>query len=350
MRGSPPKYLIVGPSWVGDMVMADSLYRLLLTRDPQAEIDVVAPSWSLPILERMDEVRRAIELPVGHGKAAFATRIAVGRALRGELYTQAIVLPRSWKSALVPYFARVPTRTGFRGEWRYGLINDMRPFDAAKLDQTVKRFAALGIAADESSLPALEPPRLRVDAASRLRTLERLSLQPGAEVVALLPGAEYGPAKQWPADYYADLAARLDRVGVSVWVLGSAKEKPLGDSIAAVGGVRNLCGETTLGEVVDLLGETRVAVSNDSGLMHVAAAVGTQVVAIYGSSSPDVTPPLTARRSIFYLGLDCSPCFERTCPLGHLRCLRDVAVDGVCSTVITLLGEPRSAQGATTSH
>jgi heptosyltransferase-2 len=349
MRAGPPSYLIVGPSWVGDMVMADSLYRLLLAREPAARIDVVAPSWSLPILERMDEVRHGIELPVDHGELAIAKRRSVGRALRNRGYTHAIVLPRSWKSALVPFFARVPARTGYLGEWRYGLINDVRRLDLAELDQTVKRFAALGLARGEKMLPALEPPRLRIDRRAQAELLDRAGLSASAEIVALLPGAEYGPAKQWPADYYADLAARLARVGVDVCVLGSAKERQLGESIraaAAPAPVRNLCGETTLAEVVDLLGAARVAVSNDSGLMHVAAAAGTHIVALYGSSSPLMTPPLTPRANVFHLGLECSPCFERTCPLGHLRCLREITVNDVCSTVITRLGEPRSSADA----
>lgn len=344
---APPKYLIVGPSWVGDMVMAQSLYRLLLRREPQAELHVVAPPWSLPILERMDEVSRAIELPVAHGETAFAKRYAIGKALRSEGYTHAIILPRSLKSALVPFFARVPVRTGFRGEWRYGLINDMRPFDRERLNQTVKRFTELGVAAGETDRSKLEYPQLRVEPQAQARTLERLGVTKTENVVALLPGAEYGPAKQWPVRSYADLAGRLARVGVAVWVLGSEKERALGQTITDAAGheaVRNLCGETRLGEVVDVLGAVRVAVSNDSGLLHIAAAVGANVVAIYGSSSPQMTPPLTDKQHIFYLDLECSPCFERECPLGHLRCLRDISVDEVCSTVITALGQPQATQ------
>jgi len=331
------------------MVMAQSLYKLLRERDPGALIDVVAPAWSLPILARMDEVRRGVELSVLHGEAGLSKRYELGRALRAEAYTQAIVLPRSWKSALVPYFARVPHRTGFRGEWRYGLINDMRRLDRARLDQTVKRFLALGLARDEDGLPSAPRPRLRVDPATQSATLARLGLEPSGNDVALLPGAEYGPAKQWPVEHFADLAGRLGRVGVNVWILGSAKERLLGEAIreaAAYHSVRNLCGETTLEEAIDVLGAVRVAVSNDSGLMHVAAAVGAFVVALYGSSSPALTPPLTERRHIFYLDLDCSPCFERNCPLGHLRCLREITCDDVCSMVVTVLGEPRPTQEA----
>ena len=287
--------LVVGPSWVGDMVMAQSLYKLLRRREPDLAIDVLAPSWSLPLLERMPEVRRGIELTPGHGELAWNQRRRLGRSLRGR-YARAIVLPRSFKSALVPWFARIPRRTGFRGEWRYGLINDRRPFDERTLDQTVKRFLALGLGADGSGLP--EPaetpmPRLASDRAKQTAAAERLGLATDAPVVALMPGAEYGPAKQWPPEYFAALAARLAGQGANIWILGSAKETGLGSSIAAAAGstrVVNLCGRTTLVDAVDLLAQTTAAVSNDSGLMHVAAAVGTEVVALYGSSTPDFTP------------------------------------------------------------
>lgn len=339
--------LVVGPSWVGDMVMAQSLYRFLRTRDPEIAIDVLAPPWSLPLLARMPEVRRGIELPFAHGELGLGRRRALGRTLQRR-YDRAIVLPRSLKSALVPWFARIPKRTGFRGEWRYGLINDRRPFDAGRLDQTVKRFLALGLDAPGSELPAAPEPRLRVDGAARTATVERLKLTSDRPVVALMPGAEYGPAKQWPTEYFARLAARLAAGGRQIWILGSAKEADLGQAImngAAYAPVRNLCGETTLVEAVDLLSLAGAAVSNDSGLMHVAAAVGTHVVALYGSSTPDFTPPLTARRTIHYRRLDCSPCFRRTCPLGHLDCLRGIEVDAVAADVENLPGAPDAAAG-----
>jgi heptosyltransferase-2 len=328
--------LVVGPSWVGDMVMAQSLYRLLTQRNPAVGIDVLAPAWSLPLLERMPEVARGVELPVGHGELGLRRRRRLGRALRGR-YDRALVLPRSLKSALVPWFARIPRRTGFRGEWRYGLINDMRPFDRARLNQTVLRFIALGLDRDEIELP--EPPRpgLRCDRQQGRTVAGRLGLDADRPVVALMPGAEYGPAKQWPAERYASLAHRLVDHGVEIWILGSAKEAELGAGIARTAGgngVHNLCGQTSLVEAVDLLAMAAVAVSNDSGLMHVAAAVGTHTVAIYGSSTPDFTPPLTDKATIHYRRLECSPCFERTCPLGHLDCLNGIEVDEVVAGVV----------------
>lgn len=334
------KLLIVGPSWIGDTVMAQSLYRWLKERDARAEIHVVAPAWSLPLLDRMPEVAAGIELPLGHGELGLGARRALGRRLRAAAFDRAIVLPRSLKAALVPFFARIPVRTGFRGEWRYGLINDMRAFDPARLNQTVLRFLALGVAAGEPLPPTRPEPALTVD--RRGRVLERLSLQNSRPVVALIPGAEYGPAKRWPAAHFGRLAARLAAGGADVWLLGSASEAPLGEEIVAAAGaarVRNLCGRTTLADAVDLLAHAAVAVSNDSGLMHVAAAVGTHVVALYGSSSPAFTPPLTQRKTVIYRELSCSPCFARECPLGHLNCLRGIGPDQVLAATLAALAE-----------
>lgn len=315
--------LVVGPSWVGDMVMSQSLVKLLKGRRPDAPIDMLAPGWSLPIIARMPEVRTGIVSPGSHGQAAIRERRRLGRALRDNGYGQAIVLPRSLKAALIPWFARIPRRTGIRGEMRYGLINDMRPFDPAVLDQTVKRFAALGLERGEP-LPPLPRPALTVSVERQRASLARLSLSTEPSAVAIMPGAEYGPAKCWPIEYFRELAGMLAAAGFAVWVFGSARDRPAGDTIAADGRARNLCGETALEEVVDLLAACRHAVTNDSGLMHVAAAVGTRVSVLYGSTTPDFTPPLTGDADIHYLRLDCSPCFERECPLGHLRCLREI--------------------------
>jgi heptosyltransferase-2 len=341
------KVLVVGPAWVGDMVMAQALYRLLVRRNRAVEIHVVAPSWSLPVLARMPEVTRGIELAVGHGELALGRRRALGRRLRAERYTRAIVLPRSAKAALVPWFARVPRRTGFRGEWRYGLLNDVR-VQGPELDQTVKRFVALGREPGEpvEPLPRELHPRLSVDAGNLERLRAEHELDRAAPLVALMPGAEYGSAKRWPARRYGELAARLAASGTNVLLLGSAKERPLGEEIVSAARdmrVRNLCGRTTLVDVVDLVAAADFAVSNDSGLLHVAAATGTPVIAIYGSSSPAFTPPLTDAAATVYLELDCSPCFARECPLGHLRCLEDVSVGRVLAELAALERATESA-------
>ena len=323
-RMSAARILVVGPSWVGDMVMAQSLFKTL-KRNTGATIDVVAPGWSLPIVARMPEVRRGIALDVGHGEFGWGTRRRLAGSLIDEGYDRAIVLPRSLKAALVPWLARIPQRTGFRGEMRFGLINDMRPFDKTLLDQTVKRFVALGLDADDFP-DSCEPPELHVDPDHREQAMRRLALSTQRPVVAMMPGAEYGPAKCWPIDYFASLAAELDAAGYAVWVLGSEKDRPSGERIADASAAVNICGRTSLEDVIDLLSAATQVVSNDSGLMHVAAAVGCHVHAIYGSSSPAFTPPLTASRDIHYLGLSCSPCFKRECPLGHLNCLRRIDV------------------------
>ena len=344
------KVLVVGPSWVGDMVMAQALYKQLHLTNPSVEIHVVAPPWSLPVLERMPEVARGIELAVGHGELGLGKRSSLARQLREERYTRAIVLPRSAKAALVPWLARIPLRTGFRGEWRYGLLNDVRNLEA-RLDQTVKRFVALGLprgAPSPDPLPNALQPRLRSDPKNldALRTLH--GLEPGARLAALMPGAEYGPAKRWPAVHFGALAATLAAANTDVVVLGSAKERAIGDDVAARAAsarVRNLCGATSLADVVDLLAAADVAVSNDSGLLHVAAAAGAPVVAIYGSSSPKFTPPLTNDAAVVSLELECSPCFQRECPLGHLKCLNELEPATVLRAVEALRAARRSGVG-----
>ena len=338
------KLLIVGPAWIGDMVMAQSLYKLLLSRRPGLRIDVIAPPWSKPILDRMPEVNRAIELDVAHGEAAFGKRRNLGRRLRGRGYRRAIVLPRSLKAALAPFFAAVPVRTGYRGEWRFALINDARPFDPVRLDQTIKRFIALGLSRDEDELPMPPQPSLRTDGENLRSAVKRLGLKPGTANVAIMPGAEYGPAKRWPADRFAALAARLAGERSQVWLMGSESERKLGEAVRAAADhddVINLCGRTSLSDAVDLLGAAAVAVTNDSGLMHVAAAVDTHVIGIYGSTSPRFTPPLTERADIFYRGLDCSPCYRRECPLGHFNCMIELSVDAVADAAMTALDARR---------
>ena len=321
---------MVGPSWVGDMVMAQSLFKLLKQGRPSCTIDVLAPAWSHPILERMPEVSKALELPLGHGELGLKTRWQLGKSLAQSGYTQAIVLPRSWKSALVPFAAGIPQRTGYLGEQRYFLLNDRRSLNKQVLNQTVKRFAALGLPKGQQATwlheRELPQPLLRVDVLNQQRLLAGLGLNTSRPVVAMMPGAEYGPAKQWPLDSFRTLATQLAQRGYQVWVLGSTKDQPAGQYIAQgqAGGVMNLCGRTQLVDTVDLLACAQHAVTNDSGLMHVAAAVGTRVHAIYGSSSPEFTPPLTENKVVHYLGLPCSPCFKRTCPLGHLECLRGI--------------------------
>jgi len=333
--GEGERILVVGPSWVGDMVMAQSLFKTLKARHPGCRIGVVAPGWSRPILERMDEVDEIAGLEVGHGEFGLATRRQLAASLRGR-FDRAIVLPRSWKSALVPFLARIPRRTGFTGEQRFGLLNDRRALDRATLDQTVKRFVALGLSRDEAETGdfALPRPSLRLDIDNLVEQRVALGLS-SRPAIGMMPGAEYGPAKQWPLAHFRELARALVVEGFEVRVLGGPKDVDAGETIAdGLPHTHNLCGRTRLADAVDLLGDCRQVVTNDSGLMHVAAAVGTRVQAVYGSSSPTYTPPLTDNAEIHYLALDCSPCFQRTCPLGHTNCLHRLAPERVLKAVL----------------
>ena len=321
--------LVAGPAWVGDMVMAQSLFITLKQRSPDADIDVLAPAWSNPILARMPEVREAINLPVSHGEFGLLRRFKLGQSLREKKYDQAIITPRSYKSALVPFFAKAKQRTGYRGEMRYGILNDIRLLNKNVFTQTVQRYVNLGLDAASNQAHKVPFPKLMIDKENLQRLLKELKLNLDKPVIAFLPGAEYGEAKRWPVQYYAELANKLIEQGFQIWILGSEKDNAAATIIAKGNTAVNLCGNTRLEDSIDLLSVCKSAVTNDSGLMHIAAAVDIPLVAIYGSSTPDYTPPLSNKAKIQYLALDCSPCFKRTCPLGHTNCLNKITVDDV---------------------
>ncbi|WP_130472009.1 lipopolysaccharide heptosyltransferase II [Candidatus Magnetaquicoccus inordinatus] len=326
--------LIVGPSWVGDMVMAQPLLMLLQERHPQLALDVLAPPWSLPLLQRMPQVRRALPLAVAHGQLALAQRWQLGRSLRQQ-YQQAILLPNSLKSALLPFAAQIPRRTGFLGEWRFGLLNDIRPLDKKRLPRTVDRFLALGINPQEP-LPPTPLPQLRSSPEQAALTLRHWFPHGVTRpLLALCPGAEYGAAKRWPVARFAELAALAQQRGWQVLLLGSAKEHALGQQISQLSGhaCHNLLGQTSLEQAVDLLSLAGCVVSNDSGLMHVAAALHRPVVALFGSSDPHHTPPLGQQTRILSLGLPCAPCFRRNCPHADLPCLSAISARYVLEQV-----------------
>ena len=329
------KILAVGPSWVGDMVMAQSLFKLLHARHAGLVLDVLAPRWTFSILERMPEVRRAIENPFEHGDLKLGERRRLGRSLAPENYDQAIVLPKSFKSALVPFFAAIPLRTGYSGVMRHLLVNDARKLDETRLPQMAQRYVALGQPRGEALRLPLPVPRLRVDERGRRALLDRLGLDRGRPAAGLCPGAARGPAKRWPPRYFAELAHGLAARGCAVWLIGSQSDRQVAAEIEqSAGGIcRNLCGETTLAEVVDLIASTSLVVSNDSGLMHVAAALGKPLIALFGSTSPEYTPPLSPNAQILRLDLPCSPCFQSHCPLGHFNCMMQLTPDRVLAAV-----------------
>lgn len=342
------KILIIGPSWVGDMVMSQSLYTTLKQQYPDSIIDVIAPGWCKPILERMPEINQAIDMPIGHGEFNLLGRRAIGKTLQEAKYDQAFICPNSAKSALIPWFAKIPKRTGWKGEMRYGLLNDLRP-NKKSFQYMVERYVALAHPKEEmidsSSLGGLEKlprPALTIDKVEQQKTAEKLNLTIDRSTVGLCPGAEFGPAKKWPEEHYAKVATAMASTGKQVWLFGSQKDLETCNGIKALvpeelqSKIYVLAGQTSLIEAVDLLGACQTVVANDSGLMHVAAAVGCNVVAVYGSTSPKYTPPLAEKVEIVHTDIDCRPCFKRECPLGHLKCLKDLKPKSVINRIDSL--------------
>lgn len=306
------KILVIGPSWVGDMMMSQSLYRTLKAEYPSADIDVMAPAWCRPLLARMPEVSQALAMPLGHGALALGERRRLGHALRASGYDRAYVLPNSFKSALVPYFANVPQRTGWRGEMRYGLLNDIRVLDKAAFPLMVQRYVALAYdkqriqRAEDLPQPILRP-QLQVSDEEIAETTSAFNLTDHRPIIGFCPGAEFGPAKRWPHYHYAALAQMLIDNGYQIALFGSAKDSEAGEQIRSTLAENsrdfcfNLAGETQLEQAVILLAACQAVVSNDSGLMHVAAALNKPLIALYGPSSPDFTPPLSDKAKVIRL-------------------------------------------------
>ncbi len=343
-RGSPDKYLVIGPSWIGDMVMAQSLFRQLKADNPRHEIAVMAPDWTRPLLERMPEVSESLALRFARGEFNWPARRRIGRDLRGRGFTRAIVLPNSFKSALIPFHAAIPQRIGWRGEWRDPLLTDCRRLDKEKLPLMAQRFVALARPADSPPADDWPKPKLQARPAELESACSRLELHRERPILALCPGAAYGPSKQWPAAAHVELANIYLRRGWQVWLFGSKNDSAIAARIAAniepglAAHCRDLAGRTSLTEAVDLLSAAAVAVSNDSGLMHVAAALDKPLAAIYGSSSPAFTPPLADKVELLAAGLECQPCYRRECPYGHLRCLTGMRPATVADAVDRLRG------------
>jgi heptosyltransferase-2 len=331
------RILIVAPSWVGDAILSEPLIALLRERYPGVVVDVLAPSWCGPVYARMRGIGRIIDNPFGHGKLDLAGRRALARSLRDvdpeTRYTRAFVLPNSWKSALVPWLAGIPRRTGYRGEARWGFLNDVRRAGRKRTLRLVDRFAALVTPAGAPP-PTTPVPVLVADRVNRSAAVDALDLHGDRPVAILCPGAEYGPAKRWPPQHFAALAARFLADGMRVWLIGSPNDRPAATAVIDAAGeqgplLRDLTGRTDIGTAIDLLSLGSVIVSNDSGLMHAAAALGVPLVALYGSSSTLYTPPLSPAARIAKIEIACSPCFKRECPLGHFKCMRDLAPDAV---------------------
>ncbi|HET9764706.1 MAG TPA: lipopolysaccharide heptosyltransferase II [Casimicrobiaceae bacterium] len=323
------RILIVAPSWVGDAILSEPLLAVL--REPFAVpvIDVLAPSWCAPVYARMRGVGEVIESPFAHGELALGRRRALAADLRRRGYTWAFVLPNSFKSALIPWLARIPRRVGYAGEARGALLTDARRLDHKALPRLADRFVALAVPRGRL-VPTPPAPVLVPDVANAGAAVRALGLSTRRPVAILCPGAEYGPAKRWPTEHFIALAQRFLEQGLAVWLLGSPNDRPSAKPIAeALEDVRDLAGATDIGTAIDLLSLASVVVSNDSGLMHAAAAVGRPLVALFGSSSPQYTPPLSPVARVARIDIACSPCFQRECPLGHFKCMRELLADDV---------------------
>lgn len=327
------------------MVMAQALFIRLRETHADCEIHVLAPDWSRPLIDRMPEVKKAIAMPIGHGSFNWQGRKQLGKFLQAEQYDQAIILPNSWKSALIPFFAKAKKRTGWLGEMRYGLLNDARKLDKQAYPLMVERFVALADAAGAILPQPLPRAALQVNKDDVVKSLEKYSLNTSKPVLALCPGAEFGPAKKWPEQYYAEVAQEKLKQGWQVWIYGSVKDEAVAEKIkqqlvSHSEHCHVLAGQTSLAEAIDLLSVADAVVSNDSGLMHIAAALNRTLVAVYGSTSTAFTPPMADKVKTISMDLDCSPCFKRECPLGHLNCLKELkpsmvltALDNLTDTV-----------------
>ncbi|HSC67259.1 MAG TPA: lipopolysaccharide heptosyltransferase II [Cellvibrio sp.] len=339
------KILVVGPAWIGDMMMAQTLFKLLKLRNPQVRIDVLASGWTRQLLACMPEVTDVIDMPLGHGALGLGERRALGKSLADKNYDQAIVLPNSFKSAFIPFFANIPLRTGWRGEMRYGLLNDVRILDKKRYPLMAQRYAALALPKAAAPLTDFPYPQLQVDKSQQPQLLTKFALQLDRPLLILCPGAEYGPAKRWPEHYFAEVIDEKIRAGWQAWLMGSAKDRTVTDAIRhllpeeARQYCHNLAGSTDLAEAIELMACADAVLSNDSGLMHIAAALQKPLAVIYGSTSPEHTPPLTNQVSIISNKIECAPCFERECPKVHHKCLRELMPQQVLTALDALIAQ-----------
>lgn len=340
-----PRALVIAPNWIGDAVMAEPLLKRLSSQN--LTIDVLATPWVAPIFSACSEVNEIITADFKHGGLGLGLRQSIAKKLQENHYDQAYVLPNSWKSALIPWLAKIPVRIGYQGEVRFGLLNHRLPNPPKKnRPSMVKHYAALAklnptsLSQANNNLAEVGNPALVIKPSEISSAHEKVaSLLPGASSIFILaPGAEYGPAKQWPLEHFGELSHLLlqSNPDAGILLIGGPKDQIAGQMIIEhlksrspnnIDRMQNLCGKISLSESIALVSIAKGIASNDSGMMHVAAAFQVPQVAFFGSSDPKHTPPLSEFASPLWLGLDCSPCHKRQCPLGHLRCLKEIKPD-----------------------
>ena len=325
--------LVISPNWIGDAVMAQPLLQRLRAAHPERPIDVLAPPAVSPVWRQMAEVDEVLETPFRHGALQLRERWRYARELRARGYADAYVLPNTLKYALIPWLAGIPRRVGYKGESRYGLINVMHR-DETPPRPMVAFYAALANAPaatvlDAASRAALQRPRMQASAAQIAAICQRTGIALDRPLVVFAPGAEFGGAKRWPAEHFAELARAIVAADpqAQVALLGSPKDKDVCDAVLAAaalpaGAMFNLAGVTGLAEAIALIARAAAVVSNDSGLLHIASALNRPVVALYGPTDPDHAPPFSDIAASISLRLDCAPCRQRECPLGHQDCMR----------------------------
>lgn len=338
------RILIIAPNWVGDAIMAQSLYRLIKMHHPQCSIDVIGPSAFEALHLLMPEVDSFIASPLKHSQLNFKACWQLAKKLKKNNYQQAFILPNSLKSALIPWLCRIKIRTGFMGEMRYILLNDIRKLNPVALPTMAERFNALSF--KKNQLPKKIPipaPSLQIDRTIALSIAKKLQLNTEKPILILCPGAAFGPAKRWPTEHFKTIAEFWfkEQQG-QVWILGDTKDKPLADEISNNHpAIIPLASRTSLHEACHLMALGALVVSNDSGLMHLAAALKKPLIAIYGSSTPAFTPPLGNDVQIFQSTLPCSPCFDRVCRFSHNNCLKETTPRQVIASIPLIL---RAAQ------
>ncbi len=320
------KLLIIPQNWLGDIVMSQTLLKRIKSENPNTLIDVLVNSSFKNLVERMPETNKAIILDCGHKEFGFIKRFNLAMKIK-DSYDQSIVLSRSIKSALIPYLAKIPIRTGELGESRYILINDLKTFSKQDRRKTAFRYVSM-YSKKEEELNEKYYPSLKLDPENIKLLSDKYKLNLSKKIIIFAPGAAFGPSKMWPVEKFKELGEKLNK-DFFILILGSNNEKDIGDKIITNKNMINLCGKTSITDAIDLMHISKFCVSNDSGLMHLASATNTKSISIYGATSPELTPPLTNNKEIHYRGISCSPCFKKKCKYGHYNCLVEIQADDV---------------------